>query len=136
MISKSKIEKIAESAQLAFWEKVVDEMPEVMTGDFGPAETFNFNRACEAAVRIWVHWNYPRTVVAQLAAKADPRLGNEWGSEDQVEAENKFFECVEAILPARDMELLEAYCMKATSEERIDEALRLLEIEREAVHGN
>lgn len=131
MISKSGIEKIAEEAQLAFWSKVVDLIPNATSGDFGPGETFAFNQACEEAVRIWVMWNFPRKALAQMAAKADPRLGHEWGSAEQIEAENKFFEAVEAVLSAPDMADLESYCMKATTEERLDEALRLLECETE-----
>lgn len=132
MISKTVIDKIAEEAQLAFWSKVVDMIPNVTSGDFGPGETFAFNRACEEAVRIWVMWNYPRKALAQMAAKADPRLGRvEWGEPDQVEAENQFFIAVEAVLSEPDFAELESYCMKATTEERLDEALRLLECESE-----
>ena len=132
MITKSGIEKIAEEAQLAFWSKVVDLIPNATSGDFGPGETFAFNRACEEAVRIWVMWNYPRKALAQMAARADPRItGIEWGSEEQSAAENKFFEAVEAVLSGPDFAELESYCMKATTEERLDEALRLLECESE-----
>lgn len=52
-------EAIAEEAQLAFWARLVELLPECKTGDFSPEDTFAFNRACEEAVRAWYGWNKP-----------------------------------------------------------------------------
>ena len=43
-----------------FWAKIVEEFPEVTTGDFGPEETFALEAALDKAVRTWLMWNHPR----------------------------------------------------------------------------
>ena len=70
-----------------------------------------------------------------LAAAARPINDDEWGSERQIDAQNLFFEEVEKVLPAETFEALEAYCLKATTDEMIDEALRLLAVARMTVAG-
>lgn len=67
------------------------------------------------------------TTVAQLqelATAARPTNDQDWGSERQLDAENAFFDAFARAgfgSPAFD-----AFCLKATSEEMIDEALRIL----------
>lgn len=53
------LKSIAEEAQLAFWAKVVELLPECTTGDFSPEDTFAFDGACEQAVEAWYGWNGP-----------------------------------------------------------------------------
>jgi len=136
-MSKKHIEKVAEEAQLVFWSKVVDMIPEPTTGDFGPAETFAFDQACKDAVRIWVYYNFPRDTVLRMAADALPKLvaegstEDDWGEERQQDAENAFFDVVEALLPAPDWETLSEYCLKATTEEMVDAALNALDMKPE-----
>jgi hypothetical protein len=67
---------------------------------------------------------------AALAKAALPISDDEWGSERQIEAQNRFFEAVEARLPADKFAALEAYCHKANVHEMVEEALRLLRAER------
>jgi hypothetical protein len=61
-----------------------------------------------------------------LADAARPINDADWGSDRQVEAENRLFEFVRSILSDDEFERLEAFCLKATSEEMIDEALLLV----------
>ena len=61
-----------------------------------------------------------------LAQAARPVDDNDWGSTRQIGAENKFFKSVEALLPDDQFAALTRYCLKATSDEAIDEALRLV----------
>lgn len=63
---------------------------------------------------------------AALAKKAYCINDDDWGTERQIEAENAFFAAVKAKLPAPVFEKLEGYCLKATSDEMIEEAMRLL----------
>ncbi len=62
--------------------------------------------------------------VEALAAKARPTSDDDWGSDRQVEAQNTFFAAVKCILSDEDFEDLEEWCLKATSDEMVDEALR------------
>ncbi len=69
------------------------------------------------------------TEMAELNAMGDaarPVDQDDWGSERQVAAQNAFFNRVEAILPADRFEELDAYCMKANTDEMVDEALRMV----------
>ena len=50
---------------------------------------------------------------------------DDYGSTRQVEAENAFLDTVTELLTPMESAALEAYCFKADTEERIDEALRL-----------
>lgn len=60
-----------------------------------------------------------------LATAARPLDDEDWGSDTQIEAENDFFEAVSKVLDPAAMCGLEDYCHKATTNEMIDEALRL-----------
>lgn len=62
----------------------------------------------------------------QLAQAARPITDDDWGSDRQIEAENAFFDYVKTQLPVPLWDELEAYCLKATTDEMVDEALRLL----------
>ena len=54
-----RIEEAAANAQTSFWGTIVDEFPEISSGDFSPESTHIFNKACEEAVREWVYGNMP-----------------------------------------------------------------------------
>ncbi len=41
-------------ADIAFWEKISEAFPEIITGDFGPDETIRWDNACDDAVRTWL----------------------------------------------------------------------------------
>jgi len=66
--------------------------------------------------------------IVELARAARPIDDADWGSERQIEAENVFMAAVEARLPIRKLSALHDYALKATTEEWIDEALRLMGI--------
>lgn len=63
-----------------------------------------------------------------LADDARPKSldagGDDWGSERQIEAQNLFFQELEQVLPADQFGELEKWCLKATTEEMLDEGLR------------
>tara|TARA_R110002020_G_scaffold421993_1_gene631186 strand:- start:935 stop:1354 length:420 start_codon:yes stop_codon:yes gene_type:complete len=59
-----------------------------------------------------------------LAALALPFGDQDWGSERQVDAETKFFEAIQRILPDREWDELEEYCLKATTKEMVACALK------------
>lgn len=61
-----------------------------------------------------------------LAAAARPSDALQWGSDQQTKAENAFFAVAKAVCPALTGEAFETYCLKATTDEMIDEALRIL----------
>jgi len=54
---KARIKKAAWFAQETFWANIVEDFSEIKTGDFPPDATFEFNAACEKAVKIWVEGN-------------------------------------------------------------------------------
>lgn len=58
-----------------------------------------------------------------LAQAARPLNDEEDGSERQIDAENAFFARVEEILPPEVDAALSRYCLKATTDERLDEAM-------------
>jgi hypothetical protein len=72
--------------------------------------------------------------LATLAADAKPRPvspgeGNtnpddDYGSDRQVGAQNLFFNELQKVLPAKEFAELEEWCLKATTEEMLDEGLR------------
>ncbi|MGY3582186.1 hypothetical protein ACVIGB_000889 [Bradyrhizobium sp. USDA 4341] len=49
---------------------------------------------------------------------------DDWGSDRQIDAQNLFFNELEKILPEDRFAELEGYCLKATTEEMLEEALR------------
>ncbi len=61
-----------------------------------------------------------------LADAARPVDDDDWGSERQIQAQNAFFVRVEELLPRDQMADLEAYCLKATTDEMVDEAMRVV----------
>ena len=50
----------------------------------------------------------------------------EWGSEKQIDAQNKFFIIVETMVTKEEMDDIEDYAMKATTEEMQDYALKVI----------
>jgi hypothetical protein len=58
--------------------------------------------------------------------------GDDWGSERQIAAENDFFDALDLFLTGKlvpeEERAFAAFCAKATSDERIDEGLRLAAI--------
>jgi hypothetical protein len=61
-----------------------------------------------------------------LAREARPLDDDEWGSERQTQAQDAFFNFVKAHMHPRAYEDLEMWCLKATTDEMIDEATRRL----------
>jgi hypothetical protein len=61
--------------------------------------------------------------LAELAAAARPRNDDDWGTPRQVRAQNTFFAVVRGQISPRSFANLEAYCLKATTDEMIDAAL-------------
>lgn len=62
--------------------------------------------------------------ITRAAAEARPQGEDDWGSERQVETENRFFDMVCAYLGERAfMADIEPFAIKATTEERLDHAL-------------
>lgn len=77
----------------------------------------------------------PMEELERLAASARPMNDDDCGSDRQVNAENLFFDRVAGLLDGPEgtaWDDLCNYCSKATPEERIDEAMRVL---REAVRS-
>lgn len=66
------------------------------------------------------------TDFAALAQAARPINDDDWGSERQIKAFNAFCAAVEAELPRKIFHEWEDWSIKATTDEIIDEALRLL----------
>ena len=58
---RKRIEEAASNAQETFWSTMVDEFPEIETGDFPPDATFAFDKACEDAADVWVSYNISRS---------------------------------------------------------------------------
>jgi hypothetical protein len=80
-------------------------------------------------LKIWVCWpvmEIKMTDIHKLAADARPIDDADWGSARQIDAQNLFFNEVEKALPAEEFETLENFCLKASANEMVDEALRLL----------
>ena len=64
--------EIVDVAQCAFWDAVVDMLPEVKTGDFPPDAQFAFHEACRKAVTLWREINKPEpgALLSQTVARA------------------------------------------------------------------
>jgi hypothetical protein len=62
----------------------------------------------------------------KLADEARPLNDDEWGSERQIAAENFFFGEFDINFPKLNDERFQDFCLKATTEEMLDEALRLI----------
>lgn len=54
---EERIKKAVNDADSAFWSEIVKHFPEVLTGDFAPDETIQFNNAQELAVKRWLKNN-------------------------------------------------------------------------------
>lgn len=61
-----------------------------------------------------------------LALAARPTSELDYGSQRQEDAFNAFFAAAEDVIPGKQFAAFEEYCLKATTEEAIDEALRLV----------
>jgi hypothetical protein len=61
-----------------------------------------------------------------LAKEALPHNDDEWGSERQIDAQNRFTNAVETVLTPETFATYESYCLKATTDEMIEEGLRLV----------
>jgi hypothetical protein len=68
----------------------------------------------------------------RLAKAVRPINDDDWGSERQIAAENAFFDAVgmDENGECRLGDDFNCYCLQATVDERIDEALRLLRLEK------
>lgn len=64
---------------------------------------------------------------AALVKDARPTSEADWGSDRQVDAENRLWDALEAELPRKVWNELEDYCLKATTDEQLDEAARIIE---------
>ncbi len=64
--------------------------------------------------------------IEALAQAARPINDNDWGSDRQIKAENKLFAAIKPLIQRTEWDALEAYCLKATTDEMIDEALRIM----------
>ena len=56
-----RIMRAIQEADLAYWDKIAREFPEVKSGDFGPEETFRWHNEMEEAVLVWLANNFPRS---------------------------------------------------------------------------
>ena len=63
--------------------------------------------------------------IQKLEQDARPINDDDWGSERQIDAEIAFFEKVQSVVSTESFEKLEDYCLKATTDEMIDEALKI-----------
>lgn len=68
------------------------------------------------------------TALEGKARAALPTDEADWGSERQIAAENAFFSDVKVVLTAEDYADLEQWCIKATTEEMVLEALRRVKL--------
>lgn len=124
----SRADSAASAAQLAFWDTVVEHYPAATHGDFPPDATVEFDEACRLAVERWAEYNdKPMTAekLAELAADARCESEEDWGSERQVAAENRWGFALEQFLPADKFAAFESYALKATSEEFIDYGMKI-----------
>lgn len=55
--NQHKIESVNMEAQEAFWSVITKSFPEITSGNFSPEDTFDFDDACEKAIRRWVEFN-------------------------------------------------------------------------------
>ena len=51
------IKEAATQGQLAFWEAIRKEFPEIKTGDFAPDAVYDFDLACSMAIVRWIGAN-------------------------------------------------------------------------------
>jgi hypothetical protein len=65
------------------------------------------------------------TRLERLAIAARPRDFNDWCSGRQIAAQSAFCDELKVVLTPEQFDAFEAYCLKATPDEMIDEGLRL-----------
>lgn len=114
----------------AAFDALAERHPECESGDVDFGVIDDLHRVLGRVARQWVNDNTarPRIAAAEMARfermAADARAVDEddWGSDRQIEAENGFFAAV-AVWMSADFD---DWCLKATSEEMLDEALRVL----------
>ena len=72
------------------------------------------------------------TYLEELAAAARPINDADYGTDRQINAENDFFDALDLHLTGKltrdETEAFDAFCLKATTDERISEGLRLAAI--------
>lgn len=51
------MESAIRNAQDSFWSAIVDEYPEIETGDLGPGDVCEFDEACEKVLKAWLSNN-------------------------------------------------------------------------------
>lgn len=56
-IDAARIKKIAQDAELAFWDVVAEALPEIKTGDFPPLESNNMSQQMTKWIELWVSEN-------------------------------------------------------------------------------
>ena len=54
-----RLREVVEEAELAFWAKVAELLPEASSGDFPPDACMAFTEAATEAVDTWVEFNVP-----------------------------------------------------------------------------
>lgn len=67
-----------------------------------------------------------RKELLRLAADARPRDEADYASERQIEAEMRFFEMAEPLIPPDKRASFDQYLLKATTNEMIDETLLVI----------
>lgn len=67
---RRRFDDAADTALAALWDAVAAEYPEVTTGDFGPAETMEIERAVRTAMSLWLRYNRPVEGIAPSKAAA------------------------------------------------------------------
>lgn len=59
---EERIKKAIEDADVAFWEVIAKQFPEIKSGDFPPDAWFKFSEAQEKAVKVWYEGNREKMV--------------------------------------------------------------------------
>lgn len=56
-ITEERIDQAVEKASDAFWAAVVEQFPEIKSGDFAPIDTIVWGTACKRAIVHWLEYN-------------------------------------------------------------------------------
>jgi hypothetical protein len=67
-----------EQAQLAFWQVIAEQFPEVKTGDYSPHDTIELDNWLKIAVDRWIDANYPNKQQA-IISKIERLLKSGYG---------------------------------------------------------
>lgn len=78
---RKSVQAIAEAASEAFWAKVVEMVPEAVSGDFAPDQTMAWEKACVQAVRGWISNN---ARLAPRHVQEGDRLNVAWFYDDEL----------------------------------------------------